>query len=83
MMSFRAWMPSKMAKSSGPSRRGWDMMSERICRANSYFGTWMVSPRSSMAKCRFRRSTSRKKGDSKSMAPSRFRGAVSGSSVLK
>ena len=37
--SLSAWMPSKMASSSGPSFSGWEKMSERICRANSYLGT--------------------------------------------
>ena len=62
--SLRAWMPSKITSSSFPRRMAWDSVSERICRANSYLGMWMVSPRSSMAKCRFRSSMSRQKGDS-------------------
>ena len=64
IMSLRAWMPSKMAISSFPSWRGWLLMSERICRANSNLGMRIFSPRSREAKCRLSRSMSMQKGDS-------------------
>ena len=64
--SFRAWMPSKMAISSGPSLSDLLGSMTRIRRANSYFGTKMRSPLVSAAKCSFSSSMSRQRGLSKS-----------------
>ena len=76
-------MPSKMATSFFPRRRGVPIWSLRICRANSKWGTTMVSPLESLEKWALSKSMSRHLGDSKSMDPSAVRGTVLGLRVLK
>ena len=83
MSSFKAWMPSKMTISSFLSLSDLEGSSTRIWRANSYFGTSILSPRASLVKCSLRRSMSMHLGLSKSMSPSLVRGAVAGSTVRK
>ena len=76
-------MPSKMTTSSLFRRMEEDGSCMRILRENSYFGTYMRSPRESMSKCRFKSAMSRHSGDSRSISPSGVRGTVAGSMVLK